>query len=295
MTEEDVMPSPFRPQRDDIPPPLELTPEQRDRLHRTHLELLTELDRVCKAHDLTYFALYGTMLGAAREKGIIPWDDDLDVAMLRPDYDRLCEIVQDQLGEDYFFQNAHTDPHCGYLFGKLRKNGTRCVDRDSYGSQQHSGISIDIFPLDAKATGWFGNRAQRALRHIGFRLLYLKAGYLFLTGETLPTRVLGAIATTVARLLPRRFLIWLTELTTRVGRRPAPQQYVSLFGAYPYDWDTVDAAWILPTVELPFEDRTIPGMADSDAYLTQIYNKWRQPPPPGSQMGHHDIIELDFG
>ncbi len=276
--------------------PLILTDSQKAALRGAQVELLVEFDRACKAHDLEYFAMYGTALGAVRHGGFIPWDDDLDLGMLRRDYDRLTKVISDELDGGFFFQTVDTDPNYGCLFGKLRKEGTRCVDKISIGSQQHGGIFIDVFPLDARATGRVARREQRIMRYVGFRLLYLKAGYrLPMRNDSLLARIAKVVVRGVVRVLPRRAIIALTMRHTRLGRTESPEKYVSLFGAYFYDRDTVTADWIHPLRELPFEDRTIPVFADVEAYLTQIYGDYSQPPPVEQRVGHHEIVELDFG
>lgn len=279
-----------------MPEPVALTTADEEALRQVQLELLAEFGRVCASHDIEYFALYGTALGAVRHGGFIPWDDDLDVGMLRADYDRLADIIGADLGEGYFFQTVDSDPFYGCLFGKLRKNDTRCVDKISFGSQQHGGIFIDVFPLDARATGRWTSREQRFMRYVGFRLLYLKAGYrLPMRNESAVTRIAQIVARAVVRVLPRRALIALTMRPARLGRAESPDQYVSLFGAYLYDRDTVDAAWIHPLKSVPFEGVTIPVFGNVDAYLTQVYGDYMQPPPIEQQTSHHEIVELDFG
>lgn len=290
------MPSEPKRRSDDAPTPLDLTAEDKVQLRSAQLELLDEFGRVCSAEGLEYFALYGTALGAWRHSGFIPWDDDLDLGMLRPDYDRLTEIVGSKVRDGFMFQTVDSDPYYGCMFGKLRKEGTRCVDKISFGSQQHGGIFIDVFPLDARATGRLASREQRIMRYVGFRLLYLKSGYhLPMRNESLVARMAQVAVRGVVRVLPRRAIIALTMRHARLGRRDTPDQYVSLFGAYFYDRDTVDAAWIHPLKTVAFEDRTIPVFAHVESYLTQIYGDYSQPPPIEQRVGHHEIVELDFG
>lgn len=291
-----MVPSESTPRNRDPLAPLALTAEDKEALRAAQLELLAEFDRVCTAHGLEYFALYGTALGAWRHNGFIPWDDDLDLGMLRPEYDRLTEIVGSELGEGFMFQTVDTDPYYGCMFGKLRKEGTRCVDKISLGSRQQGGIFIDVFPLDARATGRLASREQRVMRYIGFRLLYLKAGYhLPMRKDSILARVAQVVVRGAVRVLPRRAIIALTMRHARLGRTESPDQYVSLFGAYFYDRDTVEAEWIHPLRELRFEDRTIPVFADVESYLAQIYGDYAQPPSVEQRIGHHEIVELDFG
>lgn len=277
-----------------MPEPLVLTDDQKVDLRRAQLDLLAEFDRVCRANDLEYFALYGTALGAVRHEGFIPWDDDLDVGMVRSEYERMTQIVNAELTDRFLFQTVDTDPHYGCMFGKLRMNESRCVDRISFGSPQHGGIFLDVFPLDAKATKRWARFEQRMMRYVGFRVLYLKAGYLFMRGTSVPSRIIQFIARTSIRVVPRRLIIAVNDRYTRLGGKASPAEYVSLFGGYLYDADTVDPAWIRPLERVPFEDATIPVFANIDAYLSKIYGDYRQPPPPDKQIGHHELVELDF-
>jgi lipopolysaccharide cholinephosphotransferase len=214
--------------------------------------------------------------------------------MLRADYDRLVESAAGVVGADYFLQTVDSDPDYGCMFAKLRKRDTRCVDRISYGSPQDGGVFIDIFPLDAKADGRWTRREQKIMRYVGFRLLYLKAGYLFMRGTSVPSRLIQAVARGVIRLVPRRLIIAFTARHAHLGKAVGTEQYVSLFGAYVYERDTIDASWVHPIAHLPFENVTLPVLADVDAYLTQIYGDYRQLPPPEARVGHHEIVELQL-
>lgn len=115
------------------------------------LDLLAEFDRVCRKHHIKYFASGGTMLGAVRHKGFIPWDDDMDVMMFREDYNKLCDIGPKEFQHPYFFQNKQTDPYCGMFMSKLRNSNTTALapeERNPINKQSNRGIFIDIMPLD---------------------------------------------------------------------------------------------------------------------------------------------------
>lgn len=114
------------------------------------LDLLAEFDRVCNKHNIKYFASGGTALGAIRHKGFIPWDDDMDLMMLRDDYDKLLEIAPDEFKPPYFLQNKFSDPEANETISKLRNIETTALLKDEIGScfNYCKGIFIDIFPLD---------------------------------------------------------------------------------------------------------------------------------------------------
>lgn len=114
------------------------------------LDLLSEFDRVCKKNGINYIASGGTMLGAIRHNGYIPWDDDLDLMLPRKDYERLCTIASEEFQYPYFFQTEFSDP--GYLrgFARLRNSETSGIQRFEFNKRYrfNQGIFIDIFPMD---------------------------------------------------------------------------------------------------------------------------------------------------
>lgn len=120
-------------------------------LWAVELDLLAELDRVCKKYDLKYSATGGTMLGVIRHKGFIPWDDDIDVMMLRDDYERLCNIAMQEFKFPYFFQTEYTDPGSLRRHAQLRNSQTTAIREveEKWHYPFNQGIFIDIFPVDA--------------------------------------------------------------------------------------------------------------------------------------------------
>jgi lipopolysaccharide cholinephosphotransferase len=118
-------------------------------LRRKQLLILEALAQYCQAHGIRYFLYCGTLLGALRHQGYIPWDDDIDVGMLRPDYERFCQIASDshQVG-GYSLRNLQLDSEFPWPFSKLSDDSTRVVD--DLRVPLTIGINIDIFPLD----GW---------------------------------------------------------------------------------------------------------------------------------------------
>lgn len=114
------------------------------------LDLLNELMRVCNKHNIHYYAAGGTILGAVRHKGYIPWDDDIDIMMMRDEYNRLCEIAPNEFSYPYFFQTEETDPGSLRGHAQLRNSKTTGMLKDEFGKIDsiNMGIFIDIFPLD---------------------------------------------------------------------------------------------------------------------------------------------------
>lgn len=115
------------------------------------LDLLVEFDRVCKKHGIKYFASGGTMLGAVRHKGYIPWDDDIDLMMMRSEYNKLCKVASKAFSHPYFFQTEYTDHGSLRGHAQLRNSLTTAILQSEKDKKYsfNQGIFIDIFPLDA--------------------------------------------------------------------------------------------------------------------------------------------------
>lgn len=118
-------------------------------LQMIEIEILEEIKRICEKNELQYFIVAGTLLGAVRHKGFIPWDDDMDIAMPREDYIRFEKICKTELDSGYFLQSYRTDAGFSASLIKIRKNNTiyKRFDEKDF-KYKHYGVWVDIFPLD---------------------------------------------------------------------------------------------------------------------------------------------------
>lgn len=153
-----------------------LTPQQLRKLQLAELEILIEFDRVCRKNGLKYCLACGTLLGAVRHKGFIPWDDDIDVWMMREEYEKFCRICERELDEKYFFQNWDTDPCFNSAYGKLRKKGTRYIRAGQERMKYKDGIYIDILPLDNMPDHYWERWKMAVGAWVFRKLTYAQAG-----------------------------------------------------------------------------------------------------------------------
>jgi lipopolysaccharide cholinephosphotransferase len=127
-----------------------LTIEERNKIQRIQLEMLEEVDRICRKCDIQYNIIAGTLLGAVRHQGVIPWDDDADVALLREEYNKFREVCKTELDtEKYYFQDHTNTPGYRWGYGKLRRKNSLFLRKNQEHMPYEQGIFIDIFPLDS--------------------------------------------------------------------------------------------------------------------------------------------------
>lgn len=125
-----------------------LDQKQLEKAKNIMIEILTEVDRICVKYGIEYYLSDGTLLGAIRHGGFIPWDDDLDISMLRKDYNKFLEVAEKELDKRYFLQTSKTDKYYDieHIPTKIRHNGSLFIEE--YGKKYNQGVYIDIFPMD---------------------------------------------------------------------------------------------------------------------------------------------------
>ena len=119
-----------------------------DRLKHVQLSILHSISNLCEDYDIKWWLDGGTCLGAMRHKGFIPWDDDIDIGMMRSDYDRFCSIASTELPDGYSFHDSRNSSGYAAMFCKVYKDGTRFENQEGRDSGSTMGIFVDVFPYD---------------------------------------------------------------------------------------------------------------------------------------------------
>ena len=160
-----------------------LVTRDRKKIWAIEIELLLKLLEICRKYNLTLWGDGGTLLGAVRHDGFIPWDDDLDVLMPRKDFNKLMEIAGKEFATPFFFQTPHTDPNFGYSFARLRNSNTTGMPRILAKAGYNHGIYIDIFPLDGISLDSFEDDKKRITECIMKNSSYMKRNSVNLLNE----------------------------------------------------------------------------------------------------------------
>ena len=131
--------------------------ETRKKIWLVELDLLLKIDQICKKHGLRYFLFFGSLLGAVRHHGFIPWDDDLDICMFREDYEKFLGLAH-EFSDPYFLQIPQTDPGYYYSHAKVRNSNTSAIDKAFVYQHFNMGIFVDVLPIDAIALPHYSER-----------------------------------------------------------------------------------------------------------------------------------------
>lgn len=254
-------------------------------LHQVQLELLQQVDRVCRRHGLHYQLFAGTALGAVRHGGFIPWDDDVDVILLRPDYERFLQFACEELDAEQYFLQREFSPHWPMFFSKLRKNGTAFLEayppRDP---AAHQGVYLDIFPCDNLSDFAPVRGLQFAASKVVVAKGLYRRGY---AAASRPKRLFLQLC----RLLPLAPFLALCRLRGHGGTRWV---HSFLGGSSRYRSSVYPRQWFTETVRLPFEGGAYPVSAHWAQLLTCLYGDYQRLPTPEQRAAKQHAVQFDL-
>lgn len=258
------------------------------RLQLTQLEIMKVVDRVCRENEIPYSLYGGTLLGAVRHKGFIPWDDDLDICMLREDYDRFIEVWQSQDIDDYLLENIDTNSSFTQSFTKIRKRNTVFMQPFETNVDYHTGIFIDIFPLDRVPEGKWRRKMQ--MLSACFYQLYIRE-YPDNSSKLFHLCTKALLAATPKKLYPKCIRFFFRRYAKYNGDKTLSCADFSIVRTMKnlLPFDILDS-----TVLLPFEDTELMAFKDWDASLRLSYGDYMQLPPVEQRRPGHNPIRVEF-
>lgn len=244
------------------------------------LDILMAIDKMCQEHHLRYYLVDGSLIGAVREKGFIPWDDDMDICMPRADYEQLILHSREWLPEPYEFVCFENDPCYPLHFGKVQDASTTIIERPHL--YYLGGVYVDVFPIDGAPEGKLRQRLY------DWKYKYLKKALYFLFRD--PYRHGHGPSCWIPLLVRKMYT--LPSLQAKIKRHMMKYDLeTSRLAAVNHNdglGSMVDKEKVLgePT-PVTFEGKTVMGMKDNDAYLTQLFGDYMTPPPEDHRHQHN--------
>ncbi len=264
-------------------PTLELKTASREEHQAALLKLLTEFDRVCSLIGVKYQLFAGTLLGAVRHNGFIPWDDDLDILMMREDYDKFLREAEKHLGSDMFFLQKEFSGHWPMFFSKLRLNNTACIEK--YRPKDllvHQGIYIDIFPCDDAKASVLGKKMQFLSSKVVIAKSLDRRGY-----ETKSAKKKLFMA--FCKLLPMKPFLKIAKS----GKKNGKELHSFFAAAHSYSKNLYPRELLEKTVFGEFEGGSYPIPADYDTLLRTLYGEYMVLPSPEERQKKQHAIFVD--
>ena len=264
------------------------------RLQQCQLACLEEFDRICKKYEISYYLGGGTLLGAIRHKEIIPWDDDIDVMMLRDQYEKFVSVVKKEIRTDFFYQSNQTDSNYHSIFDKIRMNDTVFMTEFSQNfPQMHQGIFIDIFVHDRTSNRKWGQKLHVFLTLLARSLVFhkwantdmqfygkMKLFCCLLTWykNKAAMKTLEKIQYMVVTFFDKKDKGFLYDGTGEHLRH----------GAFPEEWLSGERVCMLNGKEYP-----VP--LEAEKYLAYSYGEdFMQLPAPQNRKAMHPVVKLEF-
>ncbi len=255
-------------------------------LQKIQLSMLKDFDAVCQRHRISYQLFSGTALGAVRHKGFIPWDDDIDVVMLREDYERFFDSASKELDSNKYYVQREFSEHWPMFFSKLRLNGTTYIEKyHSHDARIHQGIYIDIFPCDNLSD----SRLMQNLQYIASKIVIAKSLYArgYETNSTVKKCFMQ-----FCRILPTEPF---KRLCIRRNNSSSLKVHTFFGGGKKFERSIFLREWFEQSVKMRFEDSEFPVSAHYDEMLRVMYGDYMVMPTLEQRVckRHAAIVDIN--
>lgn len=266
------------------------------KLHNIDLQIAKEVVAICQKYNLTYYMIGGTLLGAIRHKGFIPWDDDIDFGMPRDDYERFLEVAPSEFSQHLEVVNYKTDSAYQYYITRIRNKNTKVIETRIGNSSKYTNASIDIFPLDGSPNIFFFRKLYyfRVMFHRAIMSLCYRDSIDPDRKRSIQEKVLIGIMTQIPiyKLFDPNKQKFRIDKIMRKNQVDKSHYIGCLMGAY-RTREMMPLDYYGKGVLYDFEDIKLNGPEKYNEFLTDLYGDYMQLPPEDSRKTHFKIIEIN--
>ncbi len=262
--------------------------EKLKKIWAIEIDLYLQFARICEQYEIKYQIFGGSLLGAIRHSGFIPWDDDLDVAMTREEFRKFISVAQGKLQYPYFLQTALTDRKYFCSYARLRNSETTGVIEWFSSSEYNNGIYLDIYVLDGRAKSPLANLLQNKLRWLVEKLIMATASP---ENTSKNVRKFYRLIRPIASLIPYETRVkWYEAIMSMYNINPTSWNQ-NTHGDYKYKYGITDEQW-RNTCRVPFEWFDVPAPKDFVGVLTAIYGDYMKMPSVSERGKWHEGLVL---
>ncbi len=267
----------------------EYTQENLRKLQLIELETLKVFDAICRKYSINYIIDAGTLLGAVRHGGFIPWDDDIDIRMLRNEYEKFCEVCQNEFGEKYFLQTYKTDPEYRWGYARILKNGTeyRRANHDEIKSK--TGIFIDIFPNDNLPDAYLGRMLCNVGSWLCRKMLYSQVG------RNQATKITSRLGFAFLDIFPKDWAHKIREYLVRKYEDEPVEKVRCLAWGDRKETLGFQKEWFEETCDIEFEGLMVKAPVKTHEFLVHSFGEdYMTPPPESERVPRHLATYIKF-
>ena len=257
-----------------------LSKEELRTLQMIEVEMIMEIDRICKKCGIQYCISAGTQLGAVRHGGFIPWDDDADIAFLRPEYEKFREACETELDKErFYFQDYRNTLGYRWGYGKLRRKGTEFVRLNQEHMPYEQGVFVDIMPYDNVPDNYMKRKIHNFICFVYRKCFWAPLGKMQATGmEKLVYIILDKVSDEKLYASYGKFI-------ERCNRKETKHIRIFAFPVPGKEHGYLKRCFT-DLVETKYENITVMGMRDYDTYLSYKYGNYMQLPPEDKRKVH---------
>lgn len=265
---------------------------KKDLLKKAQLKIAKEIKRICDKHNINYFLDAGSLLGAIRHQGFIPWDDDMDIGMLDKDYEKFIKIAPQELGEEFFLDNYELDKDCNIVFSKVRLKNTLFREKLGPTNAKHKEIFVDIFSYFPRPENKFKRNIQSTKLRILSQVFMAQSGFKLWENKSgiYKLKYVPIILLSKTSKKDKTY-----QKINKICKECKDTRIIGVHDGMTYHYWFYDRKYLDNFTQAKFENEYFKIPEKYHEILSIVYGDDYMELPPQEKRVNHEILELDLG